>query len=356
MMKNWKWIVFGLFLLVVGGIFIRYFQNPERPLPPDEEEGYTIGLSFDSLVVERWQRDMETFVSYANEKQINVNVQIANDDVELQKKQIKALIQAKVDLLVILPSKFDAFVEELRMAEREGIKVIAYDRLLTGGAIDLYLSFDDKRIGENLANEVLEGIGQTPDGKKKIVIINGDPDDFNSKLINEGIKNRFDQSDPDSVDIIAEVWATGWREGKAFDIIEKTLNQGMRIDGIIAANDTLATGAIQALAERSLAGEVVVAGQDAELSACQRIIEGTQRATIYKPINAMSRAAVDYGLLLMQDQTIDYHESIDNDYQGNVVPYVKLETIVVDQENMDEIIIESGFHDRHSVYINANIE
>jgi D-xylose transport system substrate-binding protein len=354
MMKNWKWIVGGIFLLVLGGFFIRYFQNPEIPLPSGEEEGYTIGLSFDSLVVERWQRDMETFVSYANEKQINVNVQIANDDVELQKKQIKELIQAKVDLLVILPSKFDAFVEELRLAEREGIKVIAYDRLLTGGEIDLYLSFDDKKIGENLANEVLEGIGQTADGKKKIVIINGDPDDFNSKLINEGIKNRFDQSD--SIEVVAEVWADGWRESRAFDIIEKVLNEGNRIDGIVAANDTLATGAIQALAERSLAGKVVVVGQDAELSACQRIIEGTQRATIYKPINAMSRAAVDYGLLLMKDQAFDYQESIDNDYQSNVVPYVKLETIVVDQENMDEVIIESGFHDRQSVYINANIE
>ncbi len=356
MMKNWKWIVVAILLLVLGGISIRNSQNSEMQMTQGEEEGYTVGLSFDSLVVERWQRDMETFVSYANEKGIDVNVQIANDDVALQKEQIKKLIQAKVDLLVILPSKFDAFVEELRLAEREGIKVIAYDRLLTGGEVDLYLSFDDKVIGENLASEVLKGIGETPDGKKKIVIINGDPDDFNSQLIYEGIKNTIERSDLNSIDIIAEVWAEGWREGKAFDIIEKVLNQGMRIDGIIAANDTLATGAIQALAERSLAGKVVVTGQDAELSACQRIVEGTQWATIYKPINALSRAAVDYGLLLMQDQAFEYQESIDNEYLSHVVPYVKLQTIVVDQENMDEIIIESGFHDRESVYINAKQE
>lgn len=355
-MKKGIWIFGAILLLAASAFFFRDTRELGPGMPREEEEHFTIGLSFDSLVVERWQRDMETFVSYANERGIEVNVQIANDDVALQKEQINELIRAKVDLLVILPGKFDAFVEELRQAEREGIKVIAYDRLLTGGEIDLYLSFDDKAIGENLTSEVLEGIGQTPDGKKKIVIINGDPDDFNSKLINEGIKNIIEQSDPDSVEIIAEVWAAGWREGKAFDIIEKTLNQGTRIDGIIAANDTLATGAIQALAERSLAGEVVVAGQDAELSACQRIVEGTQRATIYKPINAMSKTAVDYGLLLMWDEPFKYEESINNDYQNNVVPYVKLETIVVDQGNMDEVIIESGFHDRESVYINASQE
>lgn len=352
-MKKRIGIIFIILAVAIGSYGIWSGLDSREQTDGDSAANRTIGLSFDSLVVERWQRDMETFVSYANEKGIDVNVQVANDDVELQKKQIRGLIDAKVDLLVILPSKFDAFVEELRAAEREGIHVIAYDRLLTGGAVDLYLSFDDKVIGESLAREVLDGIEETTD-EKNLVIINGDPNDFNSQLINEGIKSVISQAEPESVKIIAEVWADGWRESKAFEIVEKTLNDGKRIDGIIAANDTLATGAIQALAERSLAGKVIVAGQDAELSACQRIMEGTQRATIYKPINALSKAAVDYGILLMDDQEFSYSETIENDYQDFVVPYVKLETVVVDRENMDEVIIDSGFHDRESVYINAN--
>ena len=353
-MKKVVGVIIAILVLTAGGYGIWSTRDMGVEEQKRGEDQLTIGLSLDSLVVERWQRDMETFVSYANEKGIEVNVQIANDDVSLQKKQIQELIKAKVDLLVILPSKFDAFVEELSDAERAGIRVIAYDRLLTGGPVALYLSFDDKVIGESLASEVVEGVDETADGVKKLVIINGDPDDFNSQLINEGIRSVIDPVD--SVEVVGEVWADGWREGKAYDLVEKTLKEGIRIDGVIAANDTLATGAIQALTERSLAGNVVVAGQDAELSACQRIMEGTQQATIYKPINALSKAAVDYGLLLMNDQEFDYQETIDNDYQNHVVPYVKLETIVVTRENMDEVIINSGFHDRESVYINADKE
>ena len=351
-MKRKIGMIMAILVLAAGAYGIWLSRDAEADVLTGGDDQFAIGLSFDSLVVERWQRDMETFVSYANEKGIEVNVQIANDDINLQKKQIQELIKAKVDLLVILPSKYDAFVEELRDAERAGIQVIAYDRLLTGGPVDLYLSFDDKVIGESLAREVVEGLGDKLAGIKNIVIVNGDPNDFNSQLINEGIHSVLEPND--SIRVVAEVWADGWREGKAYDIVEQTLREGIRIDGVIAANDTLATGAIQALTERSLAGSVVVAGQDAELSACQRIMEGTQTATIYKPINALSQAAVDYGLLLMTDQEIEYEETIDNDYQNNVVPYVKLKTIVVTQENMDEVIIDSGFHDRESVYINAD--
>lgn len=353
-MKKIIGILIAILVVTVFGYGIWTVREKEPDFGNVNQTQLTIGLSFDSLVVERWQRDLETFVSYANEKGIAVNVQVANDDVDLQKKQIQELIKAKVDLLVILPSRFDAFEEELKDAEREGIRVIAYDRLLTGGPVDLYLSFDNRIIGENLAREVVDGIQGTPDGMKNIVVVNGDPNDFNSDMINLGIMSILDK-DP-AVQVIAEDWAVGWRESKAFDIVEGSLNAGMRIDGIIAANDTLATGAVQALAERSLSGKVIVVGQDAELSACQRIMEGTQKATIYKPINALSKAAVDYGLLLMQDREFEYEETIDNDFQSFVVPYVKLNTIVVDRENMDEVIINSGFHDRDSVYINANQE
>lgn len=344
--------LFMIALIFIIILLFRFYYQEGTEKTEDDDHQFTIGLSFDSLVVERWQRDLESFVSYANEMNIEVNVQIANDDIALQKKQVAELIEANVDLLVILPKKYDAFADELKLAEKESIKVIAYDRLLTGGKIDLYISFDNNAVGESLAEVVINGIYDTPDDKKNIVIINGDPNDYNSVLINEGIKNSIDTFDDNSINILAEVWADGWREGKAFSIVETLLDLGMRIDGVIAANDTLATGAIQALSERSLSGKVIVAGQDAELSACQRIVEGTQLATIYKPINALSKAAVDYGVSLIKDQTIDYEDTLQNEYENYVVPYVKLDILVVNKDNIDKIIIGTGFHEKESVYLN----
>src|SRR5207248_818126 len=59
------------------------------------------------------------------------------------------------------------------------------------------------------------------------------------------------------------------------------------------SNDGTAGGAIQALSEESLAGKVLVTGQDAELSACQRIVNGTQAMTIYKPLSQLAKQAAE---------------------------------------------------------------
>lgn len=353
-MKNIKktHIVLLIFLIIIIAAFFTFAPKDSRSSGVFKKEKLTIGLSFDSLVVERWQRDLETFISYANDKDIEVNVQIANDNLELQKKQIIELINDDVDILVILPSQYDAFQEELKIAEKEKIKVIAYDRLLTKGKVDAYISFDNIGVGSKLAEQVILGIGDTPDNKKNIIIINGDPNDNNSKLINKGIYSTLENIKDPSINIIGEVWSNGWRENEAFSIVEEKVNQGLRIDGIIAANDILATGAVEALAERSLSGDVIVVGQDAELSACQRIVEGSQKATIYKPINQLSMVTVDYALKLISDKRIEYEETIENDFKNNVVPYIKLDFIVVTKENIDEVIVNTGFHDKDSVYMN----
>jgi D-xylose transport system substrate-binding protein len=282
------YMIFGSF--IGRGIFKRV-DNIES----EEVVGYyKIGLSFDSLVVERWQRDLETFISYAGENDIEVNVQIANDDIKVQKKQILGLIEDGIDVLVILPGKHDAFVEELTLAANKGIKIVAYDRLITGVHIDGYVSFDDDGIGNKLAQRIIEGLSKIEKQQKNIVIINGDPNDNNSKILNDGFKNSINESEDETLNIVAEVWAEGWREDVAYDIVEEMLDKGVTIDAVIAANDTLATGAIQAISERKLLDKTLVVGQDAELSACQRIVEGTQLATIYKPINTLSKAAVDF--------------------------------------------------------------
>lgn len=352
-MKKHKVTVFLIFILLISLLILSKDKIPEKKQDISKDDKIKIGLSFDSLVVERWQRDLETFISYANEKGIEVNVQISNDDISMQKKQVQDLIYSDIDILIILPGKYDSFQEELRLAEKEKIKVIAYDRLLTKGKVDLYISFDNVGVGENLAEKVVLGIGDTPDKKKNIIIINGDPNDNNSKMINQGIYNTFKNIKDPSINIIAETWSEGWREDQAFSVVEETINEGQRIDGIIAANDILATGAVEALAERSLSGDVIVVGQDAELSACQRIVEESQLSTIYKPIDKLSKATVDNALKLIFDEKISYDETIENNYKNNVVPYLKLDFIVVTKENIDNVIIDSGFHDYDSVYVNV---
>lgn len=308
-----------------------------------------IGLAIDSLVVERWQRDMEIIVAQANEAGYEVNVQIANESISRQKDQINALIDEGVKVLIILPNDADALTEEVTRAKRQGIYVIAYDRLIKAPNVDLYLSFDNEGIGYEIGEYLLEKLPvKSPDRVRRLVMINGDPKDNNSALLNKGFHRAIEDQTQGPVEVVGEVWANEWRERFAQEAIQKALADGEKIDGVIAANDVLASGAIRILVENQLAGKVMVVSQDAELSACQRIVEGTQLATVYKPINDLAEHAVAAAVAHLSGEVYPTTETIDNGYTK--VPYDKLSFQLVDKDNMDEVIIESGFHTKEDVY------
>lgn len=58
-----------------------------------EDDKIEIGMSFDSFVIERWQRDRDVFVSTAKELGATVNVQNANGDVAKQIEQIDYFVK-----------------------------------------------------------------------------------------------------------------------------------------------------------------------------------------------------------------------------------------------------------------------
>ena len=114
-----------------------------------------IGMSFDSFVIERWQRDRDVFVSTAKEMGAEVNVQNANGNIEEQKRQILYFIEQNVDVIVIICIDADTLSEEVKKAKNAGIKVIAYDRIIRDADIDLYMTIDSEKVGEYMASLML---------------------------------------------------------------------------------------------------------------------------------------------------------------------------------------------------------
>jgi D-xylose transport system substrate-binding protein len=195
-----------------------------------------------------------------------------------------------------------------------------------------------------MADELLEHVS-----KGNYVIINGSPDDNNSYMFNEGYMNVLSSEiEKGNIDIIEEIYADDWREEPAYDLIAKLLDEGQQIDAIIGANDRLAEAAIRALAEEGLAGKVFVAGHDADISACQRIVEGTQHMTVYKPIRTLAEAAVNLAIQFAKNEEPLVQQTI---YNGQAdIPYIRLDVLSVTQETLDETVIEDGFHRREDVY------
>jgi D-xylose transport system substrate-binding protein len=306
-----------------------------------------IGFSMSTLREERWQRDRDIFVARAKELGADVIVQNANNDSDEQQRQVKYLLDQGIDILVIVPHDAIRASVEVQQAKKQGIRVISYDRLVLNADVDLYISFDNVRVGELMAESLVK---QVPAGN--YVIINGAKTDNNCYMFNKGYKNVLKSYvDRGDIKIISEVWARDWMHEDAFNCIESTLQSGQTIDAVIAANDSLAAAAIEALSEKRLAGKIPVAGHDADLSGCQRVAEGTQLMTIYKPIHKIAKRAAEIAIEMARGEKIEANRELsDGKY---IVPYYMIQPIAVTRDNLVDTVIKDSFHRLEDIYMNV---
>ena len=321
-------------------------ENPGNEEKQVTEDKLKIGMCFDSFVIERWQRDRDVFVQAAKELGAEVNVQNANGVVEEQKKQIKYFIDKDMDVIVIVCIDSDALADSVKEAKNAGIKVIAYDRLINNADIDMYISFDNEMVG-TLMGQALVDNGLYGG---KVVMIGGSPTDNNVSMIDNAFAKVMDDN---NIEIIGTTHCDGWRAELASEYIYANKDIIEECDAIMCGNDNVATEVVNALAVQRLAGKKMVTGQDADLEACQRIVEGTQLMTVYKPVERLARRAAECAVALATDQELDGDDVGVIDSGEYEIPYVKLEPVMVTKENMDETIIGSGFHMRDEVYLNV---
>jgi len=310
-----------------------------------------IGFSLDSLVVERWKRDLDVFSRSARELGAEVVMRVADQDPVLQAEQVRELVNAGIDVLVIVPNDADRLSDVVRYAKRRGVKVLSYDRLVRNAGVDLYISFDNEKVGSLMADALLK---ERPTGS--FIIINGAKSDNNAIMLNHGIHAILDPAvTAGHVRIVAEIWPAEWDSDEIRNDLEGVIKSiraedNGSIDAVVAGNDMLAEAAIATLSESRMMTGVLVSGQDADLSACQRIAEGTQYATIYKPIERLALKAAGFAVMLARNEPIPTDVMID-DGSGKV-PFVRLEPILVTRELLDATVIKDGFHTAEGVYRN----
>ncbi len=318
----------------------------EDKVAEEESDAIQIGFSMDSFLIERWQRDRDIFVSKAQELGAEVNVQNANGEVDKQISQIEYFIEKKVDVIVIVAIDGNALSEVVEKAKRAGIKVIAYDRLILNADVDLYITFDNEKVGYLMGTYLRKAVGENG----TIIRINGSPTDNNVTMVGEGFTKAIQDSDI-TVDAIG--YADGWLAEEGFRFTSEYLSEGKVPDGIMCGNDDIATQVVKALSENRLAGQVCVVGQDAELAACQRIVEDTQYMTVYKPIELLAQRAAEVAVMMANGENLETDSTI---YDGTYdVPCEYLEPIAVTKENMDEVII-GKYHQKSDVYLNVQDE
>jgi len=304
-----------------------------------------IGLSLPTQREERWVRDKKTMEDEAKRLGVTLKVQVSDTQVDQQAAQVENLITQGIDILILAPVDGKASAASVEKAHKAGIKVISYDRLIMGSTPDLYLSFDNNKVGELQGQYITKKVP-----KGNYIVMSGAPTDNNAKLFLSGamkyIQPLVDKGD---IKIVAKQGVDNWDPKNALKIVEDALTKAKNnVQAILAPNDGTAGGAIVALTAQKLQGIVPVTGQDSEITAAQRIVQGTQSMTIFKDTRLLGKTAIQAAVDMVNGKKVKTSGTVNNTKID--VPSVLLPPVVVDKSNIDKVLIASGYMKKADVY------
>jgi len=335
--------MFYIILLVFIAIIFSSCDGNDKLEVIKKDDKIVVGFLMDTLKEERWQRDRDIFVAETEKLGAEVLVIAANGDDEKQIKQAKYLLNKGVDILVVVPHDAVVAKEIVDMAHKDNVKVIAYDRMIEGD-VDYYISFDNEKVGELQGNYLIENLKIT---EGNVVYIGGANTDNNAHQFRDGVINVLENYD--EINILYDEYTYDWNTSVAREHMESVLNTtDEKIDAVICANDAVAGAIYSLLAEKKM--KSILMGQDAEISACQRIVEGKQTMTVYKDVRLLATNAAKMVIDIVNNKEINVTRVIQNDFKD--VNSILLDPVIVDKDNMMELIIKSGFHKFEDVYRN----
>ncbi|MBN1903303.1 substrate-binding domain-containing protein [Candidatus Sumerlaeota bacterium] len=319
-----------------------------------------IGLLLETYDVARWARDEQYFKEKAKSLGAEVISAIANGDQDKQNQQADTFLTQGVNVLVVVPKDLKTAARIIKSAHEKKVPVLAYDRLILNCDLDTYITFDNEKVGYMQAKGILEKV---PEGN--YILLGGAATDNNAKLLRNGQIKAIDEHQKATgkkINILADPFLDNWDKEEArrriSNMLTKFKSEGKNVQAIVASNDATAGGAIAALKAEGLDGKVAVSGQDAELAACQRIMEGTQTVTVYKPVRRLAESSAEIAVKLAQgkkpaEAIKEMGLQVNNLNNGAIeVLSIFLEPQFVTKDNMVDTVIADGWHPLEKVFAN----
>ncbi|NBC83784.1 MAG: substrate-binding domain-containing protein [Bacteroidetes bacterium] len=304
-----------------------------------------IGILFDTDNGERWVNDKERLTKQILQHNARPYYFDSDGTHKSQLEQLKYLIEEGISLLIIVAADLNKASEIVQLANKHEIMVIAYDRLIKNCMPDFYISFDNIEVGKMQAGYLTK---VSPDGN--YALIGGATSDNNSYLLRIGQLNVL-QSDKhnDHIKIVYDQLVDEWSAQEGYEHMIACLQKNTNIDAVLAANDELADGAIQALKESGLAKPVYISGQDATLQGCRNILQGYQTMTVYKPIEIIVDSTISVAFDLLEGNfNKDRYNTI---YNGkSLIPSLLIDPVLVHKDNIDSTVLKKGYIDPTELY------
>jgi len=316
----------------------------------------------DSATSPRWESDDRPYLDQAfTEAGVEHTIVNAEGDAATQQSQAEQAINDGAGVIILASIDTGSGGTIIDMAKEAGVQVIEYDRFNTGSSGGAaYVSFDNVKVGATMA-EVLEPIIDELPGTPQVVMLNGGEEDNNAFLFRDGYAATVEAKvDAGDWALVADQFVPGWgANGEGQQIMEQILTDANnKVDAVFAANDNLATQAINAL-DAAGVGPVPLSGQDATAAGLQQIILGQQTMTVYKPIQAEADVAAKAALALCAGEdptTIDSEfeftsigiqaedgKPTDTPTGEGIVPYLAETPVGVTVDNIMDTVVADDF-------------
>ncbi len=299
------------------------------------KEKIRIGWSISDMRLERWQTDCDAFQQRAKALGAEVVVEDAKGDYDRWVRQSKEVLASGIQALVIVGGEPKTEAEIASAAKARNVPVILYEAAVSG-AEDLYIATDGNMIGRLQVSTLTD---RAPTGN--YVMLEGPAEQSGSfhgaqlDALQPFIKDG-------RIKLVADLNVPGWSASEAYLQMRRVLESNHdQITAVVAMNDSIAGGAIQALEEHGLAGKVLVSGQDADLTAIIRVLMGTQTMTLYKPIAQQAQAAAEAAVSLAKGEPVKTNGVLKIGTMR--LPAIYFNPVVVTKDDIKETVIRDGF-------------
>ena len=313
--------------------------------------GCVVGVSWNNYTQERWAKadepNIKRVVEAAGGSYIRTD---ARDNSEQQLTDIDSLIAQGAEVLILLAKDAEAAKPGIDKAKTAGIPVIGYDRLIEDPDV-FYITFDNKRVGTIIAEEVMKA---APTGN--YVIIKGDPGDANAEFLRSGMTEAGIPplgETANGITVVFEQNTANWDTTGARTNMEAALAANNNdVDAVLSQNDGMATGVVQALDAVGLS--IPVGGQDGDKAALNRVALGTQTVSVWKNANALGQTAGEVAIQLCNGTAGDAVKAPDDlptsaapstldavkftTPGGNTVNSITLNPTPITQDNLSEVV------------------
>lgn len=321
--------------------------------------GKKVGVAMPTQSSERWINDGANMKSKLEALGYEVDLQYAEDDVQMQVSQIENMIASGVNCLVIASIDSGALVNVEEQAKNAGIPIIAYDRLLMDtDAVSYYATFDNKGVGTAIGNYIKEAKDlDNATESYTIEFFMGSPDDNNAKMLYDGVMEVL-QPYLDNGTLVCKSGRTSFDDTCILRWSQETAQQNCenyltgfyadeKLDICCTAFDGFAYGCKAALEGAGYTlGEdwPIITGQDAELMATKNIISGYQTMSIYKDTRLLADKCVTMVQAVLEGAEPEINDTEQYNNNKIVVPSYLCTPVAVDQKNYKEIIVDGGYY------------